>query len=90
MPGSCFLLGATGAPGRWLLADLRWTVLRPDGLVDAEAVTPYRLEPGAERSPIFAAGQVSRINVADVMARLLAEPETWARWEGHMPVVYAA
>ncbi len=74
------------------LADpfLRWTVARPDGLVDAEAVTPYRLEPSAERSPIFEAGQVSRINVADAMARLLAEPETWARWEGRMPVVYAA
>lgn len=69
---------------------LRWTVVRPDGLVDAEAVTPYRLLPTATRSPIFEAGQVSRANVADAMARLLAEPETWARWEGHMPVVYAA
>lgn len=69
---------------------LRWTVVRPDGLVDAEAVTPYRLEPSAERSPIFGAGQVSRVNVADAMARLIDEPETWTRWEGRMPLVYAA
>ena len=66
-----------------------WCVVRPDGLIDEDAVSPYELHPSPTRSAIFDAGKVSRINVAHVMAELATDDELWATWRGRMPVLYS-
>lgn len=70
--------------------DLQWVAVRPDGLVDHDAVSEYDLHPSPTRSAIFDPGQTSRINVAHFMAALLTDPDLWARWKGATPVVYNA
>lgn len=62
--------------------------MRPDGLIDEETVTDYDLHPSPIRSAISDPGKTSRINVAHFIADLIAEPETWNRWKGQMPVIY--
>jgi nucleoside-diphosphate-sugar epimerase len=66
-----------------------WVAVRPDGLVDADAVTPYELHPSPTRSAIFDAGKVSRRNVARFMAELMLDDALWAEWQGRMPVIYS-
>ena len=41
---------------------IEWAAVRPDGLIDAEEVSPYELHPSPTRSAIFDAGRTSRIN----------------------------
>jgi len=65
-----------------------WVVVRPDGLVDAEAVSDYDAHPSPTRSAIFNAGKTSRINVAHFMAELMRDDALFERWGGRMPVVY--
>jgi len=67
---------------------LGWVAVRPDGLVDADAVSEYSLHPSPIRSAIFDAGTTSRVNVAHFMADLITDPEVWSCWEGRMPVIY--
>jgi len=67
---------------------LGWVAVRPDGLVDEEAVSEYSLYPSPIRSAIFDAGVTSRINVAHFMADLTTNAELWSRWNGQMPVIY--
>lgn len=67
---------------------LGWVAVRPDGLVDAEAVSEYSLHPSPTRSAIFDSGTTSRINVAHFMADLLTDADVWSRWKGQMPVIY--
>ena len=67
---------------------IAWAAVRPDNLIDEDAVTAYELHPSPIRSPLFDPGQTSRINVADFMARLITEDDTWATWQGQMPVIY--
>ena len=67
---------------------LQWTIVRPDTLIDQDENEEYDLYPAPIRSAIFDSGQVSRINVARVMSRLLIDPELWHHWQGRMPVVY--
>lgn len=67
---------------------IAWVVVRPDGLTDADTVTPYDLHPSPTRDAIFDAGKTSRINVAHFMASLITDDELWARWQGQMPVIY--
>lgn len=69
---------------------VQWAVVRPDSLIDQDAVTPYEAHPSPIRSAIFNAGATSRINVAHFMADLAAGGETWRRWQGQMPVLYNA
>ena len=69
-------------------ARIHWCAVRPDSLQDEDAVAPHDLVPSPTRSVIFDPGRTSRIQVADVMARLLVEGELWERWRGRMPVVY--
>ena len=69
-------------------ASLEWVVVRPDSLVDADAVSDYDLHPSPTRSAIFDAGKTSRINVADFMAGLIVDENLWAQWRGQMPVIY--
>jgi len=67
---------------------ISWVVVRPDGLIDEDAVSAYELHPSPTRSAIFNAGQTSRINVGHFMAALITEEDTWQMWQGKMPVIY--
>ena len=67
---------------------VEWAVVRPDTLVDHDAVTPYDAHPSPTRSAIFNAGQTSRINTAHFIADLLTDDARFAEWRGQMPVVY--
>ena len=69
---------------------IEWAAVRPDGLIDGEAVTKYEIYASPTRSAIFNAGKVSRINVAHFMARLIDDADLWASWKGQMPVIYSA
>ncbi len=69
-------------------AVIQWAVVRPDTLIDANAVTEYDAYPSPTRSPIFDAGSTSRINVAHFMADLITDDPVWNRWKGQMPVLY--
>lgn len=69
---------------------IEWAAVRPDGLIDGEAVTNYEIYASPTRSAIFNAGKVSRINVAHFMARLIDDADLWASWKGRMPVIYSA
>lgn len=68
---------------------IEWVAVRPDGLIDADEVTPYVTYPSPIRSAIFDAGQVSRINVAHFMAELITNAACWQQWRGQMPVIYS-
>lgn len=67
---------------------VEWVAVRPDTLVDEEAVTEYEVHPSPTRSALFDPGRTSRINVAHFMADLITDDETWSRWRGQMPVIY--
>lgn len=67
---------------------IAWAVVRPDSLLDEDAVTAYDIYPSPIRSAIFDPGKTSRINVAHFMAELITDDETWQRWQGQMPVIY--
>lgn len=67
---------------------IEWAAVRPDGLIDEETVTEYSIHPSPLRSPIFDAGQTSRINVGHFMAELISNDSLWQEWKGQMPVIY--
>lgn len=67
---------------------IEWTAVRPDSLINEAEVTEYEVHPSPTRSAIFNAGSTSRINVADFMAELITDEDTWNRWKGQMPVIY--
>lgn len=69
-------------------SDIEWSVVRPDTLVNEQAVTEYDLHPSPTRSAIFNAGKTSRINVAHFMADLITEDKVWNEWQRRMPVIY--
>jgi nucleoside-diphosphate-sugar epimerase len=67
---------------------IEWVAVRPDNLLDEDRVTKYEVYASPIRSAIFDAGVTSRINVANFMADLIADDDTWNEWKGQMPVVY--
>jgi nucleoside-diphosphate-sugar epimerase len=67
---------------------IEWVAVRPDGLIDEDMVTEYTIHPSPTRSPIFDAGQTSRINVGHFMAELITDEAIWREWQGQMPVIY--
>lgn len=67
---------------------LKWVAIRPDGLINEEQVSEYKVVPSPTRSAIFNAGKTSRINVGNFMARLITEDDLWKKWQGQMPVIY--
>jgi nucleoside-diphosphate-sugar epimerase len=67
---------------------IEWVAVRPDGLINESAVSPYTIHPSPIRSPIFNAGKTSRINVAHFMTELITNDELWKEWRGRMPVIY--
>lgn len=69
-------------------AKIEWAVVRPDTLLDHDAVSDYTIHPSPTRSAIFNPGETSRINVAHFMAELITNDHTWNQWRGQMPVIY--
>jgi nucleoside-diphosphate-sugar epimerase len=69
---------------------IEWAAVRPDSLIDEDAVSAYEVHPSPRRSALFDPGETSRINVAYFMAELITRDETWGRWRGGMPVIYNA
>ncbi len=67
---------------------IEWVAVRPDDLINEEAVTSYEIHPSPTRSAIFNAGKVSRINVGHFMANLIIDDNLWTKWKGQMPVIY--
>lgn len=67
---------------------IEWAVVRPDSLLNEDAVSEYEVHPSPVRSAIFNPGRTSRINVAHFMADLATRDEPWQRWRGQMPVIY--
>jgi hypothetical protein len=62
--------------------------VRPDALINENAVSEYELYASPTRSTLFNPGKTSRINVGNFMARLLVEDDLWNMWKGKMPVIY--
>ena len=69
---------------------VEWVVVRPDTLLNEDLVTEYTLHKSPTSSAIFKPGKTSRINVANLMSRLIADEKLWADWKGQMPVIYNA
>ena len=67
---------------------LEWVVVRPDGLSNEGEVSAYDIHASPTRNAIFDAGNTSRINVANFMARLVSDEVLWSHWKGQMPVIY--
>jgi len=67
-----------------------WIVVRPDTLINEEDVSEYFVYEEIQRSPVFNAGKVSRINVSDFMVRLATDEILWDEWKYKMPVLYNA
>ena len=67
---------------------IEWAVVRPDSLINGDAVTAYDVYPSPIRSALFDPGQTSRINVGHFMADLMTEADIWRQWQGQMPVIY--
>jgi putative NADH-flavin reductase len=67
---------------------IQWAAVRPDSLIDQDQVTEYEVHASPTRSALFDPGKTSRINVAHFMAELIADDDTWSRWQGQMPVIY--
>jgi putative NADH-flavin reductase len=67
---------------------VEWVAVRPDSLINEDAVSEYEIHPSPTRSAIFDPGKTSRINVADFMARLATDESLWQQWKGQMPVIY--
>lgn len=67
---------------------IEWAAVRPDGLIDDDAVSDYKIHTSPTRSAIFNAGKTSRINVAHFMANLISDSALWEKWKGKMPVIY--
>lgn len=67
---------------------IEWAAVRPDSLIDADAVTAYEVHPSPVISALFGDGQTSRINVGHFMAALITEDEVWQQWKYQMPVIY--
>jgi hypothetical protein len=67
---------------------VEWVAIRPDALINEDAVSEYELHCSPTRSAIFDSGKTSRINVAHFMADLITKEVVWDKWKGQMPVIY--
>jgi nucleoside-diphosphate-sugar epimerase len=67
---------------------IEWVVVRPDTLIDNDLVSAYDVCDSPLRSPIFDAGEVSRINVSHFMADLATDENLWKEWLSRTPVLY--
>jgi hypothetical protein len=67
---------------------IEWVAVRPDTLINEGKVSEYELYASPTRSAVFNPGKTSRINVGNLMARLIVENDLWNEWKGQMPVIY--
>lgn len=67
---------------------IEWSVVRPDSLIDADAISAYEIHPSPTAKTVFGKRQTSRVNVAYFMAELIADQSLWQQWKGKVPVVY--
>lgn len=67
---------------------IEWVVVRPDTLINEERVSQFSLHTSPTRSALFNPGKTSRINVANLMTRLIRDEKLWITWKGRMPVIY--
>jgi hypothetical protein len=67
---------------------IKWSIVRPDTLINENTVTEYSVFPSPIRSPIFNAGKTSRIIVGHFMSELITSENTWEKWKGKRPVIY--
>lgn len=67
---------------------VEWVAVRPDSLIDSDAVSKYAIHPSPTRSAIFDAGTTSRINVGHFMADLITDDASWNAWKGKTPAIY--
>ncbi|MBU9711545.1 NAD(P)-dependent oxidoreductase [Evansella tamaricis] len=68
--------------------NIEWVIVRPDTLINQDEENPYKVCESPVRSPIFNAGETSRINVSHFMTELVTDGETWKDWHFKTPVVY--
>ncbi len=67
---------------------IEWVVVRPDTLIDNDLMSDYDICGSPLRSPIFDAGEISRINVSHFMAELVTDENLWKEWISKTPVLY--
>ena len=68
--------------------NIQWVVIRPDSLINTEAVSAYTIHFSPTTSALLNPGKTSRINVGNFIAKLLIDGDTWKEWVGKMPVIY--
>ncbi|WP_026065165.1 NAD(P)-dependent oxidoreductase [Amphibacillus jilinensis] len=71
-------------------AQVEWTAVRPDTLVNTDHESSYKVYESPVRSPIFNAGKTSRINVSHFIAELVTNESLWEKWKRKTPVIYNA
>lgn len=69
-------------------SNIEWVIVRPDALINEEAISDYQVFDSQIRSPIFNPGKTSRINVGSFMSELIINEVKWNAWKGKMPVIY--
>jgi hypothetical protein len=79
-----FLIKEIGAKDQYL----EWVAVRPDTLIDHDLESAYDVCESLLRSPIFDAGEISRINVSHFMAELATDENLWKEWLSKTPVLY--
>jgi nucleoside-diphosphate-sugar epimerase len=67
---------------------IEWVAIRPDTLIDNDVESSYEICKSPKRSPIFNAGETSRINVSHFMAELVTDEGLWKKWLFKTPVIY--
>jgi hypothetical protein len=67
---------------------VQWVAVRPDKLLEGD-VTEYTLHEGLVSS-LRAPDSTNMANVAHFMCELVADPKTWADWQGKLPVIINA
>jgi nucleoside-diphosphate-sugar epimerase len=67
---------------------IEWVAVRPDTLIDSDEVSAYEVCESPVRSPMFDAGETSRINVGHFMAELASDESLWNQWVFKTPVLY--
>ena len=64
---------------------VQWTVVRPDTLLDGE-ISEYLVNEQLVSS-LFKPDSTRMANVAHFMCELATNPQTWASWQGKLPVI---
>ena len=66
-------------------AFVQWAAVRPDTLLPGD-VSEYTVH-DSPVDTLFSPGETNMANVAHFMCELVANPKTWAEWQGRLPVI---